>query len=72
MYTPTAEESAPKAAHKSVKTDLYSHHDYYGVDDLLEDDHKMARGAVQEWVKAEVSPIIEDCLLYTSPSPRDS
>ncbi len=60
MYTPTAAESAPKAGHKSVKTDLYSHHDYYGVDDLLEDDHKMARGAVQEWVKSEVSPIIED------------
>jgi len=60
MYTPTAEEVAPKAAHKSVKTDLYSHHDYYGIDDLLEDDHKMARGAVQEWVKSEVSPIIED------------
>ena len=60
MYTPTAAESAPKAGHKSVKTDLYSHHDYYGIDDLLEDDHKMARGAVQEWVKAEVSPIIED------------
>ncbi len=60
MYTPTAAESAPKAGHKSVKTDLYSHHDYYGIDELLEDDHKMARGAVQEWVKAEVSPIIED------------
>jgi glutaryl-CoA dehydrogenase len=45
---------------KSAKTDLYSHHDYYGVDDLLSPEHLMARDAVQQWVKAEVSPIIED------------
>lgn len=45
---------------KSSKTDLYSHHDYYGVDDLLSPEHLMARDAVQQWVKAEVSPIIED------------
>ncbi len=45
---------------KSVKTDQYEHHDYYQVDELLDDDHKLARDAVREWVKKEVSPIIED------------
>jgi glutaryl-CoA dehydrogenase len=45
---------------KSAKTDQYSHHDYYGIDDLLTPEHLMARDAVQQWVKAEVSPIIED------------
>lgn len=53
-------ENGTAPAHKSVKTDLYQHHDYYAIDELLDDDHKMAREAVREWVKAEVSPIIED------------
>ncbi len=46
--------------HKSVKTDLYRHHDYYAIDDLLTDEHKIIRESVQSWVKQEVSPIIED------------
>lgn len=46
--------------HKQVKTDLYQSHDYYQVDELLNDDHKLAREAVRAWVKQEVSPIIED------------
>jgi glutaryl-CoA dehydrogenase len=46
---------------KSSKTDLYEHHDYYGIDELLTEDHLLARDAVREWVKQEVSPIIEDC-----------
>jgi glutaryl-CoA dehydrogenase len=44
---------------KSARVDRYQHHDYYGVDDLLTDEHKLARDAVRDWVKAEVSPIIE-------------
>ena len=43
----------------SVKTDQYQHHDYYVIDDLLDDEHKMARDSIREWVKQEVSPIIE-------------
>ncbi len=42
-----------------VKTDLYQHHDYYQIDELLENDHILARDAVRDWVKKEVSPIIE-------------
>ncbi len=45
---------------KSSKTDLYEHHDYYNIDELLSEDHLLARDAVREWVKQEVSPIIED------------
>lgn len=45
---------------KSSKTDLYEYHDYYAIDDLLSEDHLLARDAVREWVKQEVSPIIED------------
>ncbi len=45
---------------KSAKTDLYEHHDYYAIDELLSEDHILARDAVRDWVKQEVSPIIED------------
>ncbi|MBT8229477.1 MAG: acyl-CoA dehydrogenase family protein, partial [Bacteroidia bacterium] len=45
---------------KSVKTDRYQYHDYYNVDALLSEDHLLAREAVREWVKQEVSPIIEE------------
>ena len=48
-------------AHKiSQREDRYQHHDYFGVDDLLSSEHLLAREAVRDWVKAEVSPIIED------------
>lgn len=44
---------------RSSKTDQYNGHDYYNIDDLLTEDHKLARDAVRDWVKQEVSPIIE-------------
>jgi glutaryl-CoA dehydrogenase len=43
----------------SNKVDLFGGHDYYKIDDLLDEEHKMARDAVRDWVKKEVSPIIE-------------
>ncbi|MEP7267364.1 MAG: acyl-CoA dehydrogenase family protein [Saprospiraceae bacterium] len=45
---------------KNTKEDKYQYHDYYKVDDLLSEDHLMARQVVRDWVKKEVSPIIED------------
>src|SRR5699024_7742402 len=33
--------------------------DYYNMDDLLSEDHKLIRQATRSWVKKEVSPIIE-------------
>ena len=43
-----------------MRTDLYSGHDYFNMDDLLTEEHKLIRDAAREWVKKEVSPIIED------------
>lgn len=49
-----------EAIHKSAKKDAYEQPDYYLLDDLLTDEHKLIRSTVREWVKKEVSPIIED------------
>lgn len=43
-----------------MATDLYQHPDYYNIDDLLLDEHKLVRDTARAWVKKEVSPIIED------------
>lgn len=43
-----------------MKPDLYQAPDYYNLDDLLTDEHKMVRDAAREWVKRDVSPIIEE------------
>ena len=42
------------------REDTYEGHDYYALNQLLSEDHLMARQAVRDWVKREVSPIIED------------
>jgi glutaryl-CoA dehydrogenase len=41
-------------------TDRFEAHDYYLMDDLLTDEHKLIRDSARAWVKKEVSPIIED------------
>ncbi|CAG5085942.1 acyl-CoA dehydrogenase family protein [Parvicella tangerina] len=41
-------------------TDRYEAHDYYLMDELLTDEHKLIRDSARAWVKKEVSPIIED------------
>ena len=43
-----------------MKPDLFEAPDYYALDDLLSDEHKLVRDAAREWVKRDVSPIIED------------
>src|SRR5690554_4640357 len=43
-----------------MKSDLYTHPDYYGMDDLLSDEHKLIRDTARDWVKKEVSPIIDE------------
>ena len=48
-------------AQKKAKEDRYQYHDYYAIDELLSDEHLLARDAVRAWVKQEVSPIIEEC-----------
>lgn len=43
-----------------MSVDLFQSPDYYLLDDLLTEEHKLVRDATREWVKREVSPIIED------------
>lgn len=43
-----------------MKPDLFQAPDYYLLDELLTDEQKLVRDAAREWVKREVSPIIED------------
>ncbi len=43
-----------------MKPDLFQAPDYYQLDDLLGEEHKMVRDAAREWVKRDVSPIIEE------------
>ncbi|RZJ27143.1 MAG: acyl-CoA dehydrogenase family protein, partial [Flavobacterium sp.] len=33
--------------------------DYYGIDDLLTDEHKLIRQSMRDFVKKEISPYIE-------------
>jgi glutaryl-CoA dehydrogenase len=42
------------------KTDFFESPDYYLLDELLTDEHKLIRKSVRDWVKKEISPIIED------------
>ena len=44
----------------AVKTDLFVSPDYFNIDELLTEEHLMIRDAVREYVKKEISPIIED------------
>jgi len=46
--------------HRANKPDLYNHPDHYLVDELFTDEHKMIRNMVRDYVKKELSPIIED------------
>jgi glutaryl-CoA dehydrogenase len=43
-----------------AKTDLFEAPDYYLLDELLSEEHKLIRASVRDWVKKEVRPIIED------------
>jgi glutaryl-CoA dehydrogenase len=43
-----------------MRPDLFEHTDYYLLDELLTDEHKLVRGATREWVKRDISPIIEE------------
>ena len=44
----------------AAKTDNFQSPDYFNVDDLLTEEHKMVRDSVRSYVKKEISPIIED------------
>lgn len=43
-----------------MKKDTFQAPDYYNIDDLLTEEHQMIRQAARDWVKRDVSPIIEE------------
>ena len=43
-----------------MSTDLFQAPDYFQLDELLNEEHKLVRDASRDWIKREVSPIIED------------
>lgn len=43
-----------------MKPDVFEAPDYYNLDDLFSEEHKLVRNAARHWVKRDVSPIIED------------
>ena len=42
-----------------MKPDLFEAPDYYNLDDLFNEEHKLVREAARNWVKRDISPIIE-------------
>jgi len=42
-----------------MKQDLFQAPDYYNLDELLTEEHKLVRNSARDWVKKSVSPIIE-------------
>ena len=43
-----------------MKPDLFEAPDYYNLDDLLSEEHLLVRDAARQWVKRDISPIIEE------------
>jgi len=43
-----------------MSKDQFQSHDYYLMDELLSEEHKLIRDSARAWVKKEMSPIIEE------------
>ena len=54
-----AATEVPKSK-KSLKQDLFEHPDFYALDDLLTEEHKLVRTSIRDFVKREITPYIED------------
>ena len=48
-----------------MATDNFQAHDYYLMDELLSDEHKLIRDTARAWVKKEVTPIVEEACQTT-------
>jgi glutaryl-CoA dehydrogenase len=49
-----------------MASDNFQFHDYYLVDDLLTDEHKLIRETARAWVKKAVTPIVEEACQTTT------
>jgi len=52
--------TAEVKAKKSLKQDRYEQPDFYSIDSLLTEEHKLIRSSIRDFVKKEISPYIED------------
>jgi len=53
---------------KATRRDSFEAPDFYQIDDLLTDEHKLIRGSIREFVKKEITPFVEDwCQKATFP-----
>jgi len=43
-----------------MRPDLFEAPDYFNLDELLSEEHKLVRDAARQWVKRDVTPIIEE------------
>lgn len=50
---------------------MYNPPDYFEIDALLTDEHKMIRASVREWVNRNVKPIVEDYAQQHKPLPAE-
>ena len=57
---PATTGTAETKGMKSLKQDLFDHPDFYALDDLLSEEHKLIRSSIRDFVKREISPFIED------------
>jgi glutaryl-CoA dehydrogenase len=57
---PANTSSSSTKSKKSSKRDDFDHPDFYAVDDLLTDEHKLIRSSIRDFVKREITPYVED------------
>jgi Acyl-CoA dehydrogenases len=56
---PSQHATDSKAA-KLLKQDAFEHPDFYALDELLTEEHKLIRSSIRDFVKKEITPYIED------------
>ncbi len=53
-------QTPKKTITKSMKQDVFEHPDFYSIDDLYTEEHKLIRSSIRHFVKRDISPYIED------------
>ena len=61
LYTKMTLEEINLLKEAKKGQDLFTHPDFYNIDDLLTEEHLLVRDSVRSYVKRELSPIIEAC-----------
>jgi len=52
-------DKATETTHQSARQDTFEATDFYQIDDLLTEEHKLVRQSARDFVKKEISPFIE-------------